>query len=196
MDYLQAKTVSAEQSIPIEDLNVIADRLKQLIGVENDLTFQRAADELNKQPASVLSRLFPSQVQRERNRVTVDSMRKLYQDKQKLFVFYSEVKFEVARHMGNALVASVGTDVQYRLAEFANDRLNKLINTITTYNKIFKERMTTELTDLQNYRDFPELFKPAYDSVNNMILTYFQTVDTLLKGFIDSLKSKVAEVQT
>ena len=98
----------------------------------------------------------------------------------------------MARMQGDALVASVGIDLQGKLAAFATQKIDELSQTIGESRQKFLVRIKPQLEDLDNYKNMPDLHDPARQSIQNEVKTYFAGIDELLNGFIKALKSKVS----
>lgn len=183
--------IATRESVSVNDLNAIAGKLQSYAGIQNDAILAEVTEALNKRP-SLLARLFPSALEKERGRITVQSMRLLYENKERFFKFYCDVKLEVAKRLANALISSVGMDLQTKLAKFAHDRIDELTEAIALNRKAFLERMRPQLESLDQYKNFPELFEPARSSMVKEIEIYFESISALLQGFIDNLTNKGA----
>lgn len=188
MDNLSVKELGTAN-----DLKTIADKLQTYIGVKDDAILKEVTDALNKQPG-FLDRLFPSELDKERNRMTVESMRVLFENKMRFFKFYCDIRLEAANRLADALIKSVGMDLQTKLAKFAQERIAELRHAIALNRKEFLEDIKPQLISLeQEYKDFPELYEPAHASIVKEIQTFFESVSALLEGFIENLTSRVSE---
>ncbi len=181
-----------KESVNIDELNAIAGKLKQYAAVENERLLQDVAEQLNRKP-NLAERLFPSAIQKEKNQITVQTLRMLHKDKEKFFEFYSAVRLEIAGRLSKALIASVGMDLHAKLAKFANEKITELTETLAINRKGFMERMKPQFSALEDYRDLPEIYEPAYASLKNEIAIYFASVDALLNGFSANLEAKASQ---
>ena len=176
----------------VDELNGIAQKLQELIGVERDELLEEVAAQLNKKP-SLVARLFPSPIEKERTLLTVQTLKMLYADKEKLFRFHSAIKFEVAKLYATTLVASVGMGLQTKLAKFAQLQIDELGATIGQSRKAFIQNIMPQLKELEQCDQFPVLKELARLSIENEMKIYFTTINTLLEGFIQNLRGRSYE---
>jgi hypothetical protein len=184
--------LATKESVSVNDLEVIAEKLQSYVGTQDDAILEEVTEALNKRP-SLLTRLLPSPLEKERSRITVQSMRLLYDNKERFFKFYWDIKLEVAKRFANALISSVGMDLQTKLAKFAHDRIDELTEAVALNRTSFLGRMRPQLESLEQYRNFPELFEPAHSSMVKEIGIYFASISALLQGFIDNLTNKASQ---
>jgi hypothetical protein len=175
----------------VQDLRVISTAMKEYINTENEAVMQTVVDRINRNPG-LIRRLFPNAFEKEEQRITLDRMRTFYDKKKQFFELYAAMQLEMARMQGDALVASVGIDLQGKLAAFATQKIDELSQTIGESRQKFLVRIKPQLEDLDNYKNMPDLHDPARQSIQNEVKTYFAGIDELLNGFIKALKSKVS----
>jgi hypothetical protein len=182
-----------KESSEANELNTIADKLQTYIGNQDNTILTEVAEALNKKP-SLRSRLFPSALDRERNTMTVESLRVIYENQIRFFKLYCDVRFEVASRLANALVKSVGIDLQTKLTKFVQARISELRHAIASNRQEFLEEIKPQLERLErDYKDFPELYEPAHASIVKEIQIFFESISALLEGFIENLTSKISE---
>lgn len=178
-----------------DELYLIAEKLEQYMDSENDTLLQEITKDLNRHPG-LLSLIFPSSLQKAEDKISIEKMRLLYKRKEMFFEFYSNVKLEIARRMADALIAPVGMDLQTRLAKFASKKIDEFSETIGQSRKGFLQSMRPQFQELETYKHIPELYEPAYQSMNNEVAIYFESVKELMQGFIDNLRKKASEIET
>ncbi len=176
------------------DLNLIAEKLEQYLGCENDRFLREITEELNKQPG-LLARIFPSAAQKEENRLTVEKMKMIFHKREIFFEFYANVKLEIARRLADALAAPIGMELQTRLAGFANEKIEEISETIASGRRKFLQNMKSQFLELEQYRDIPVLYEYAGASMKTEVEIYFKTIQKILEGFIENLERKVSEIK-
>jgi hypothetical protein len=176
---------------PTEDLRQISSAMQQYLNTENEATLNTAIEKLNQRPGLV-QRLFPTAYQKEQQRIDIQRMRSIANSKEEMFRLYTEVQLEIAKKQGDALIASVGMHLQTKLTAFATERIDEISQTIGESRQRFMQRIKPQLSDLESYRDVPELYDQARQSVNQEIRIYFETIQKLLTGFVEALESRVA----
>lgn len=174
----------------VQELKDISLMMKDYIDGESDAVMQTAVARINRNPG-LISRIFPNAFEKEEQRITLDRMRTMYQKKKDFFDLYAAIQLDIARKQGDALIASVGMELQGKLAAFATQKIDDLSATIGESRRKFLARIKPQLDDLANYQSVPELAGPARQSIQNEIKTYFAGIDELLNGFISALKSRV-----
>jgi len=178
-----------------EELYIIAEKLEEYMESENDILLQEITKDLNKRPG-LLALVFPSSLQKAEDEISIEKMRLIYKRKEIFFEFYSNIKLEIARRMADALIAPVGMDLQTRLAKFASEKINEFSQTIGESRNGFLRSMQPQFQELETYKHIPELYEPAYESMNNQVSVYFESIRELMQGFIDSLRKKASEIET
>lgn len=174
----------------VDELKQISLEVQQYITTENETTLQAALDKMNQRPG-LMARLFPTAYEKEQQRITLHKMRSMAEAKEEMFKLYTQVQLEIARKQGDALIASVGMQLHAKLTAFAAERIDEITQTIDESREKFMGRMRPQLAGVENYKDLPELYEPARQSVNQEISIYFQSIGKLLAGFVEALESKV-----
>ena len=185
------KLAANSTGVSVDDLKNIAVSMQRYVETENDETVQQIAVVMQKN-SGFWSRLFPTQLQKEQNRAVAERVRALYKSKEQFFKLYTDVQLEIARKQGDALIASVGMDLQAKLAAFAAQKIDELTQTIDDSRSRFLQRMRPALKEVESYQDLPDLHQPALQSVKQEINIYFKSIDKLLNGFVNALESKVS----
>lgn len=188
------KLAPNSSGVSVDDLKKIAVSMQRYVETDNDETIQQVSVVMEKN-SGFWSRMFPTQLQKEQNRAVADRVRALYKSKEQFFKLYTDVQLEIARKQGDALIASVGMDLQQKLAAFASQKIDELTITIDESRSRFLQRMRPALEEVETYNDLPELHGPAYESVKYEINVYFESVKKLLNGFVNALESKVTDTK-
>lgn len=188
------KLAAKSSGVSVDDLKTIAVSMQRYVESENDETVQQIAVVMQKN-AGFWSRMFPTQIQKEQNHAVAERVRALYKSKEQFFKLYTDVQLEIARKQGDALIASVGMDLQAKLAAFATQKIDELTQTIDESRSRFLERMRPALAEVETYKDLPELYDPASQSVKHEINMYFESMKKLLNGFVNALESKVSSTK-
>lgn len=175
----------------VNDLKSIASSMERYMETDSEETVQQIAEVL-KNNSGFWTLLFPTDLEREQNRAAVERLRSLYKSKERFFKLYTDVKLEIVKKQGEALVASVGMDLQTKLAAFAAAKIDELTQTIDESRSRFMKRLRPQLEEIETYQDIPVLYEPACESVNQEIRIYFQSVNKLLNGFVNALENKVS----
>lgn len=186
-DDLSAKS----NGVSLNDLRTIANSMERYMETNNEETIGQVAEVL-KNNSGFWASLFPTDLEKEQNRAAVERLRSLYKAKEQFFKLYTDIKLEIVKKQGEALIASVGMDLQTKLAAFATAKIDELTQTIDESRSRFMKRMRPQLEELETYQDVPVLYEPARESVNQEIKIYFQSINKLLNGFINALESKVS----
>ena len=142
----------------------------------------------------ILRRLFPNEVEREKQRIAVSSMRQLAQSRKDMLAIFTFAQMEIARKRAETLIAAQGVAMQAELAKFAYRKIAELNDTLNGSREKFLADMDPQLDIVERYAHRPQLYAPAQRSIDRQITSYFETTDILLEGFTSSLRSRVAEM--
>lgn len=141
----------------------------------------------------LLKRLFPNEVEREQQRIAVQSMRQFADSRREMLAIFSTAQLEIARKRADALVAAQGVAMQAGLAKFAYQKIEELNDTLNESRERFMAKMKPQFAIIAGYDDLPQLAVPAQRSLDRQIESYFDTTEILLNGFTESLRTRVAE---
>jgi hypothetical protein len=179
----------------IQELQTIGQSVQRYMQLQDDATFNVALERINQMP-NIWQRLFPDRFQRIQQELTVNRMQQIHRVREQMFTLYTGVQLEIARQQGDALIASVGMDLQDRLTSFATDKINSMSETMEKSRYEFTERMKRQWSNMESFRNnFPDLAKQYENSLTNEIKTYFDVIDKLLNGFNDTLNKKISELR-
>lgn len=177
------------------ELELIAEKARESFIIENDSLYQLLADEANKSP-SLMARLFPSELEREKQALTVQRVRSLVGKKEQLMDVYFKVKLEIARQEGEALIQTTGVHLRTELAKFVTAKIDEMDTAILTSRQIMMAKMQPHIDAIEKYQNYPMLYEPAKKSIENQIVSYMDTIDELLNGFRDSLKAGTTRIHS
>jgi hypothetical protein len=175
------------------ELDEISTGMQEYIRAANAESRQAVVEALNRR--GIWQRLFPSQYERHRQRIGVQSMRQLGESKREVLDVYAMTQIEIARKRADALIAAQGMHLQTQLTRFANERIEDLNNIVNDSRVRFLESTDPQFDDIERFQGRPELYSRAYASLLHQIDVYFGSTAALLDGFIKSLRNKIGEVQ-
>jgi hypothetical protein len=190
---MTVESISQMPGTSLDELEEISTGMQEYIRAANLESRQAALDTPNRR--GLMQRLFPTQYERERQRVGVQAIRQLSESKRELLEVFTRTQIEIARKRADALIAAQGMHLQARLARFANEKIHDLNSTVNESRERFLREMDPQFDIVERYQHRPELYNPAHASVNHQIEVYFASTAALLDGFIRSLRNKVGEVQ-
>lgn len=176
----------------IGELEAASNEMQSYIRARSNEVRQAAIEGLDRKNP-ILRRLFPTAQDREFQRLAVQGMRQIAESQSELLALYTATQIEIAKIKADALIAAQGMQTRTVLARFANEKIHELSSTLNGSRREFLGEMRPQFEMLETYKDLPELYKPAYESVIHQIDTYFETTKRLLDGFTSSLNNKAIE---
>jgi hypothetical protein len=189
-------TIEAISQMPgtsLADLDEISTGMQEYIRAANVESRQTALEALNRR--GLMQRLFPTQYERERQRLGLQALRQLGDSKRELLELFTRTQIEIAKKRADAIIAAQGMHLQAQLASFAVEKIEDLNATVNGARERFMNDMAPQFTMIEKFQDRRELYEPAYKSVLHQIQVYFDSNAALLDGFIGSLRTKVGQVQ-
>ena len=178
----------AEKNYP-QDLEALSNKIRESVIAENDDVYKLLTDEVNKSP-SLMAKLFPSAMQREKQDMTIQRVRNLASKKEELLTLYFKVKLEMARLEGDVLIKATGSHLKTQLAIFVTAKIDEMDSAILISRENVMRKMKPHIDSIEQYKDYPMLYEPAKKSILNQIINYMSTIDELLDGFRNSLKTE------
>ena len=185
--------LSKLDSSSIEELQTISNDVKKYVDTENDAMLQVALEKINQKP-NFWQKLFPGKFQKMQEELTINKMQSIYKAKDQMFALYTGIQLEIARQQGDALIAATGMHLREQLTKFAETKISSMSETLERSRTEFAARMKTQLQNIENYKDFPELSEPYHQSLKDEISIYYSFIKELLDGFRQTLNNKVIEL--
>lgn len=185
--------LSKLDSSSIAELQTISNDVKKYVDTENDAMLQVALEKINQKP-NLWQKLFPGKFQKMQEELTMNKMQSIYKAKDQMFALYTGIQLEIARQQGDALIAATGMHLREQLTKFAETKISSMSETLDKSRTEFAARMKTQLQNIENYKDFPELSEPYHQSLKDEISIYFSFIKELLDGFRETLNKKVVEI--
>lgn len=173
----------------LNEFSEVANAIEKYATKEDDANLEYILDRVNKNP-SLLTRLFPSKIQKEYDKLSIDHMKSLFQSKSELLKVYNDIKLQIAKKQGDALIAAVGMHLQDKLATIAAEKINSVQDTLEKSRERHMIRMQRQYDAVKSYTN-SESKEMFLKSLKNEEITYFKTVQEILDGFINSLKTKL-----
>lgn len=177
------------ENTPEDDLVAIANDIDLSVSGAREQDRDAALGRMN-QRTGFVGRFFPTPYQREKQRIAVENMGALARYDQELVTYYTEVKLALARKQGNVLIAAQGIYGQRTLAAIAAQQEAALSETINASRRRFLDQIDPEFDYIARFANRPDLFRPAYASIQHQIAAFFGSVDTILDGYVAALNTK------
>ncbi len=177
-----------EKNYP-KDLEALSNKIRESVIADNDDVYNLLTDEVNKSP-SLMATLFPSEMQREKQSMSIQRIKSLASKKAELMTLYFKVKLEMARLEGDVLIKATGSHLKTQLAIFVTAKIDEMDSAILVSRENTMRKMKPYIDAIEQYKDYPMLYDPAKKSIDNQIINYMCTIDELLDGFRNSLKTE------
>jgi len=188
------KMAVTHDDVTMDELQNISAAMQRHVRSETEQSYEEITTALKRRGS--FFGLFPTAIQKANEQLTIEKMRTLYKAKDQFFQLYTNVQLEIARKRGDALVAAVGTDMQTKLASFVAVKIKEIQGTVNDSRVAFLESMKPQFENVETYRDIPDLYEPAYASVREQTVLYFESMSKLLKGFNEAMDGKLAQFRS
>lgn len=187
------ETISRMPGTSLADLGEISAGIQEYVRAANAETQQAAMEAMGRR--GLIQRVFPTQYERERQRLGVQALRQVGESKREMLELYARTQIEIARKRADAVIAAQGMHLQEQLASFANAKIESLNATINQTRERFLASMDPQFSMIEKYQGRPELYEPAHKAVLHQIQVYFDSNAALLDGFAQSLCNKMGQAQ-
>jgi hypothetical protein len=187
------KNLSLLKETSDKELQGIAEIVGKFINSTNaqdDILMLQAITKINAN-SGLLSFFFPNELGKEQQKMTLEIMRKMHTSRLQLLEIYTNLKIEIAKKSADAMLAAVGMDLQAKLTEFANQKINDMSESFAKSRSDFMKRIARQEMELEQYKNSLLLYEPALESLRNEVKIYFKSIDELLDGFIKALRKKL-----
>jgi hypothetical protein len=174
----------------VDELVQISEGMRRYLETEHADALQTTIERLNQRPGLV-RRFFPTAYDAELQRLDVAKLRATADAKEALFTLYSEIRMEIARKQGDALIKATGTHLQAQLTDFALQKMNEITKSVGNSRRTIMASFKEQLADIEEHKDIPDLYRRAKASLVRQQEGYFASLDTLLDGFVQALDTKV-----
>jgi len=187
-------SLSRLKGTSIEELGEFPAAMENYIRNMNNQTRQEALEAME-QNVSLVQRLLPSAVERERRKIAIQDMRQLAESRRAMLRLCVSSQIELARMKADELVKIQGMEIVTRISTFANQKPLELEATLVASQNMFLETIEPQFEKLENYRHRPELYEPARQSLQHMIDTYAESNRRLLDGFKEAISNRTSQAQ-
>ncbi len=184
-------TLARHHNVTEGGIEEVSLALKDAIESENEDQLETALGRLAQRPRAV-AWLLPSAYDKAAKKVNLQRLRALAAHKADMFGAYTETRLEIAREQADVLLKAVGTHYQTELAKFAESKMDEITVTILASRSKFIRQFVPALEEAESLRDRqPELYESVMTSLNQQRSVYFETLGTLLGGFVSKLDSRI-----
>lgn len=176
-----------------EQLKTYVTDLRRAMTAENDEALNSVMSRLTAERGWI-ARIRPTPVEKEMGKAAADQYRRYALAKAEAFEAYTQIMMELARRQGDALLATVGVHLRAQLTAYATAKQQEVTRLVVTSRNEFLEELAPEFERIEAYRTRPhceELYELGRQSILRQTTRYFETLDELLDGFLNALKSKV-----
>lgn len=177
----------------LTELEQVSSGMHDYVRAATSESREAALEAMNRR--GVMQRLFPTQYEKERQRLGVQTMRQIGEAKRELLEVFTRTQIEIARKQADALIATQGMHLQTQLARFANEKIQDLNSSLNSSRERFMTEIAPQFDMIERFQNRPEIYKPAYDSVLHQIEVYFGHHKALLDGFNQALRNRVTAAQ-
>ncbi len=188
MPYYLDKVPEASEA----DLQQVQRDYRLYMETEDEEAFERVREQVQKRPA-ILKALFPDARQRALSKIDVDRLMAVAKSRGETLAVASELRTAICRKQGEAILQATGLQLQTQVAKFATSRLDEISDTIGESRIQFNEKYERWVAEAERHRGVPELYNANKQGLSRHLSVYFETLDTLLDGFIASLKSRLKD---
>jgi hypothetical protein len=173
-----------------EEFGAVARAIQSYIKTEDDNVLLTVAEKIDERPG-LRARFFPTELEQEERRLTVDKLRSIAASREGMYKLYTDVRLDVARRQADALVQSVGVGLQGQLASVVLTEMDRITLIIGRSRSHFMAAIAEQEDEIGKYQDRPTLHQAALKALQNQQDKYFATLEELLEGFLSMLKSRI-----
>jgi hypothetical protein len=176
----------------VADLDEIAMEIKGIMNLNDDLIIAKKIEQMRSKHSSLLSRIFKSRIDREKDVFALDVMKNHFQYRLKMMEFHANARLEAARIIGDAMAQAVGIGCRTKMAKIVKEKIDEMNQHIMQSRSQFMERIKPHADEIEKYREIPWLYDAALRSIQSQVIHYMDAVDKLLDGFIDAMTHKAS----
>lgn len=198
-------SVSKVQNVTKDEMKDVSFKMKEYIKTQNEVHLQDIANKVNDRPG-LLGVLFPSAIQKEHNKLTVQRMQDLFKSQSELLKVYTNAQIELAKKQADYViqleVAKYGEhltaeklEIQKRLTARANEGIDVMTTEFENSRDSYDDKRERQMQKTLRFKDTdPEYYEMKLNSLRNEAKVFFKAIDTLLEGFIDALQQKISNI--
>lgn len=176
-----------------KELQGLAQMIGSFVNGQNANDEDMMAEVVGKinQSKSLLSFFFPTALDKEKQRMTLEILRKMHHSRMQLLDIYVNLKIELVKKSADSLLKAVSMDMQAKLTQFATQKINTISESIEQSKSGFMQRMAKQKSEIEMYKHDQDLYELADASRKREMSIYFKSIDELLEGFLIALKKEV-----
>jgi|GEM_PF-5101842 len=179
-------------------LRSLANNIEEYISTENEVILTEITKKLDERPG-LIGVLFPSKIQREHDKLTIQRMKQLFRIQEQGLDIYTNVQFALLKNAGNKLIASQTQQfdgelteealrIQTRLTSVINDALANMIPKIEETKKQIKESAKRQYEDLEQYKHIDFLYNEVKSNLQQETKMFLDICKKNIQNFENDLE--------
>ena len=193
--------VSKTHGITKGEIQDVSLNMKNYIKTQNETHLTEIANKVNNRPG-LLGVLFPTAIQKEHGKLTVQRMRELFKSQSELLNVYTNAQLELAKKQADFIIqhevlkykgelVHMGIKIQKELTTKASEGIDYMTTEFEKSKASEGEKLLRQYEEAKRYEHIPHLHKNVIQSLENETEVFFKAIDILLNGFIDALTTKI-----
>lgn len=188
------------------DIQVVANKMKEYFGNENDEALNVISQKLTIHP-ELIGSFCSDATKQEWENLNIQKLKKLFASDEKILEVYTNLQIELVKKAGDRLIASrlqqyegernaQAMQIKAALTEFAQTKINQMSETFKESKTAFGRRRAEQRSDAMQYKDTDEFYyKILMENLDKEAVFFFNTIEESLKGFIKAINEKAMKPQ-
>ena len=190
----------------LQEMQQILDFSRDCVKKPGNQAMQMLTDKYNKRPAW-LQILFPGKFEKAREELTIEQMKQIFQGELDMLKAHTDLQIKMAENMSKIMIAAMvqcgegrlakqGMQIQADLTAFSQIKLNQMKVLFDKSRINYAESYDVLSAKCEQYRHHEKLYNRFRENLDFETDNFFGTIEELLSGFKDALKSKLGEYKT
>jgi hypothetical protein len=195
--------IAIQNELSHKELQEISDNTREYLKTSNNEVLEMITEKVNARPG-LMGVLFPSKIQKEHEKLTIEQMKSLFKGRQDMLGAVLNLQLTLAQKMSEMIITRKvqewGRDLSIQqmqiiteLTMFSQLKLKDMKAVFDESRITFGERMAQLDADCEKYKAIEYLYNNYKKNLIHETDIFFSLIQKLYTGFNDALENKISE---
>ena len=197
--------IVTNSNISGDELQEISQNTREYMKTSNNQVLQMITEKVNGRQG-LLGILFPSKIQKEHEKQTIEQMRSLFKGRKEMIEAVLNLQLTMAKHFTEMMIASKlqqwegqlslqAMQIRTDLTAFSQIKFNEMKTVFDKSRIEFGDRQAYLESECERHKNLDYLYKRYKHNLEFETDVFFDMIEELLTGFKDALKNKLSKYE-
>jgi len=195
--------IAIQSELSAEELKEISANTREYLKTSNNDVLEMITEKVNSRPG-LLRTFFPSKIQKEHEKLTIEQMKTLFNGRQEMLGVVLNLQVTLAQKMSEMAInhyiqhwGSILTKQEMQiiteLTVFSKIKLKEMKDAFDDSRVEFGKSLARLEADCEKYKSSENYYNRYKKNIAHEVETFFSLIEKLYTGFNDALENKISE---